>query len=99
MKFYPKLLVVGTLFICCLITGCASTIPRPLERHTISATVIYADSDTINIAAQVRGYAGKRVNGFYDPDRNEIWCPNDESGEAFRTCGHELRHLIKGQFH
>ncbi len=70
-----------------------------MEKHTISATVVYADSDVINLAAKARGYAGQRVNGFYDPDQNEIWCPNDESVESLRTCGHELRHLIKGQFH
>jgi hypothetical protein len=70
-----------------------------MEKYIISATVVYADSDVINLAARARGYTGNRVNGFYDPDRNEIWCPNDESVESLRTCGHELRHMIKGQFH
>ena len=88
--------ILGMIF---LALGCATTTSMPMEKHSISATVVYADTDAINLAARARGYAGQRVNGFYDPSRNEIWCPNDESVESLRTCGHELRHLIKGQFH
>jgi hypothetical protein len=90
---------MGTMGMVLLTFGCATTTSLPLEKHRVSATVVYADSDAINLAAKARGYAGQRVNGFYDPSRNEIWCPNDESVESLRTCGHELRHLIKGQFH
>ncbi len=80
--------------------GACTSSPMSMERHTISATVVYADLDTINLAARGRGYNKKvRVRGFYDPVRNEIWCPNDETPDALRTCGHELRHLTKGLFH
>jgi hypothetical protein len=97
----PRILAFGLLAI---FFGCSSTtLPlerQPLERHTISATVIYADRDIINLAARGRGYfkAGI-VRGFYDSQRNELWCPNDTSQEALATCGHEIRHLIKGSFH
>lgn len=84
---------------CSFLSACSST-SGPLERHQISTTIIYADEETINHTARGRGYAGpSKVNGFYDPVRNEIWCPNNESVQALRTCGHELRHLVKGQFH
>ena len=88
------IILFGTLFAC-------STTSLPLERHTISAvTIIYADIDTINLAARGRGYTDvKSVRGFYDPKRNELWCPNDTTSDAFETCGHELRHLTKGPFH
>gem|GEM_PF-6526237 len=99
MRIKQTFLAIGIIGMFSLFFGCASTTLKPMEKHNISATVVYADSDVINLAAKARGYAGNRVNGFYDPDRNEIWCPNDESVEALRTCGHELRHLIKGQFH
>lgn len=83
----------------CATLGCSST-SRSLERHQISTTVIYADAEAINVAARGRGYRGGAVvKGFYDPVRNEIWCPNSETTDALRTCGHELRHLIKGNFH
>ena len=99
MNFPPIIFTIGTISLFCFTMGCETSPMRPLEKHSISATVVYADTDVINVAAQARGYSGARVNGFYDPERNEIWCPNDESLEALRTCGHELRHLIKGQFH
>jgi hypothetical protein len=28
-----------------------------------------------------------------------MWCPDEETKEAFRTCGHELRHVVKRDFH
>jgi hypothetical protein len=67
-------------------------------RYELSVVVIYADRNTINAEARNRGYRSQ-ANGFYDPARNELWCPNEETAEAFRTCGHELRHAIKGDFH
>ncbi len=87
------------VFGCIFLLACSST-SGPMERHQISTTIIYADEETINLAARGRGYLGpSKVNGFYDPVRNEIWCPNNETSQALRTCGHELRHLVKGQFH
>ena len=96
MKSAKALLIFG---ICCWATGCATT-RTSMETHHVTATVVYADSNSINLAARARGYSKKaRVRGFYDPARNEIWCPNEETDDALRTCGHELRHLIKGGFH
>ncbi len=96
MKFFNALLIFGTS---CWIVGCASP-PVGMETHKITATVVYADSNSINLAARTRGYVQQaRVRGFYDPSRNEIWCPNDETDDSLKICGHELRHLIKGGFH
>ena len=96
MQSVNGILVFG---LCCLTVGCM-TAPMSMEKHQIEVTVIYADSDSINLAAKARGYAQPtHVRGFYDPARNEIWCPNEETDSALRTCGHELRHRIKGAFH
>lgn len=93
------LTLLGVTLYCSFLTACSSP-SGALERHQITTTIIYADEETINLTARGRGYAGpSKVNGFYDPVRNEIWCPNNESVQALRTCGHELRHLVKGQFH
>ncbi len=86
-------LAIGVYFSFLMV--CSST-SGPMERHQIRTTIIYADEESINLAARARGYLGpSKVN----PVRNEIWCPNNESPQALRTCGHELRHLVKGQFH
>ena len=84
----------------CASLGCTTHSPVSMEKHQVQVTVIYADSDSINLAARARGYAKQaRVRGFFDPSRNEIWCPNDETDSSLKTCGHELRHRIKGAFH
>jgi len=91
--------VLGIGLFAFVILGCTPSAGY-LTRHQINTTVIYADEETINRMAHGRGYRGpSKVNGFYDPVRNELWCPDDESAQALRTCGHELRHLVKGQFH
>lgn len=69
-----------------------------MVRHEVQVTVIYATPDRINEEARNRGHRAQ-VNGFYDSKRNEIWCPNEETAQAFRTCGHELMHAVKGPFH
>ncbi len=95
-KCIPFLIIVVSYSV---LSACSST-TGPMDRHQITTTVIYADEETINLTARGRGYSGpSKVNGFYDPVRNEIWCPNSETAQALRTCGHELRHLVKGQFH
>lgn len=95
-KLFAILFVVGLAY---TVLGCSSATGL-IERHQISTTVIYADVEAINVAARGRGYLGGAVvKGFYDPVRNEIWCPDSETTDALRTCGHELRHLIKGNFH
>lgn len=99
-RFSSQCMTFFVIALCCSFLSACSSTPGPLERHQISTTIIYADEETINLTARGRGYAGpSKVNGFYDPVRNEIWCPNNESFQALRTCGHELRHLVKGQFH
>jgi hypothetical protein len=87
-----SVLLVGVLLAACapLMDGAART--------EVRVTVVYADLDTINQVARERGYRGQAY-GFYDRMRNELWCPNGETGAAFRTCGHELRHVVKGPFH
>lgn len=37
--------------------------------------------------------------GFYDWNKNELWCLGDNSDHAFTVCGHELYHRIKGSWH
>ena len=94
---YAKFLGVGL----CLsyIVGC-STNSSPLERLRITTKIIYAVGEALNVVARGWGDFGlSKVNGFYDPVRNEIWCPNSETNDPLHTCGHGLRHWIRGQFH
>jgi hypothetical protein len=78
--------------------ACSHVQDGDLVRHEVQVTVIYATPDKINAEARDRGYHAQ-VNGFYDSRRNEIWCPNDETAQAVKTCGHELRHAVLGPFH
>ena len=89
---------LGLFLIAMLLTACNTGQAGHSNRHELTVVVVYADRDTINKEARKRGYRSQ-ANGFYDPARNELWCPNDETADAFRTCGHELRHAIKGDFH
>ena len=89
---------LGLLGLILFLTGCAVSLPSGTSRRDLQVTVIYADRDAINAEARARGLAGQ-ANGFYDPLRNELWCPDENSASAFRTCGHELRHAVKGAFH
>lgn len=82
----------------CLLGGCAMAYPEITGRSEIRVIVVYADRDTINAVARDRGHR-TQANGFFDPIRNEMWCPDEETKEAFRTCGHELRHVVKRDFH
>jgi hypothetical protein len=86
------------ILITILMTACSHVTVSDPVRHQLSVVVVYADRNTINAEARNRGYRSQ-ANGFYDPARNELWCPNEETAEAFRTCGHELRHAVKGDFH
>jgi len=81
-----------------LATACGHVPEKDMVRHEVQVTVIYATMDKINAEARDRGYRSQ-ANGFYDSRRNEIWCPDEETPQAFRTCGHELRHVVKGPFH
>jgi len=80
------------------LSACMSGPGNDDARREIRVIVIYTDRDTINAEARNRGFRGQ-ANGFYDAVRNEIWCPNEETPDAFRTCGHELRHVVVGAFH
>ena len=64
----------------------------------VTMRVVYTDRDTINEKAREYGYTSQ-ANGFYHALSNTLWCPDEESEAAFRTCGHELRHVVKGDFH
>lgn len=99
--------VLSMILLAGLLGGC-STMPQAAgptrpeadgTTHTqVSVTVVYADLDTINSVARERGHTSQ-ANGFYDSLRAELWCPDEESQQAFRTCGHELRHVVMGRFH
>jgi hypothetical protein len=86
------------LLLASVLAACSHVQTGDSRRHELSVVVVYADRNTINAEARKRGYRSQ-ANGFYDPARNELWCPNDETADAFRTCGHELRHAVKGNFH
>lgn len=81
-----------------LVGGCAVPYAETDSRHELKLTVVYTDRDTINSVARDRG-SRSQASGFYDPIRHELWCPDEETREAFRTCGHELRHVLKRNFH
>jgi hypothetical protein len=81
-----------------LATACGHVPEKDMVRHEVKITVIYATPDEINAEARSRGYRAQ-VNGFYDSMRNEIWCPDEETPQAFRSCGHELRNAVVGSFH
>lgn len=97
--YFWQALAVGcqVLTVGCFVAACAAPYDGG-NRFEVKMTVVYADRDTINAEARYRGYRSQ-ANGFFDPLRNELWCPDEESKEAFRTCGHELRHVVKGDFH
>jgi len=97
MKFRSAYYFCQALAVGCFVAGCAAPYDGG-NRFEVKMTVVYADPDTINAEARYRGYRSQ-ANGFFDPLRNELWCPEEESKEAFRTCGHELRHVVKGDFH
>jgi hypothetical protein len=99
-RWYNNWGQVSTLAILLLIlvTACGHVYKGDVVRQEVQVTVIYAPRDRINEEARNRGFQ-RPVNGFYDTIRNEIWCPNEETPRAFRTCGHELRHAVLGRFH
>ena len=82
----------------CLVGGCAVPFTETHSRYELKVTVVYTDRDTINSVARARGNQGQ-ANGFYDPIRQELWCPDEETRDAFSTCGHELRHVVRRDFH
>lgn len=84
------------LFALLLLIGCDNRDTRPGVE--VNVRVVYTDRDTINAKAREYGYTSQ-ANGFYHRASNTIWCPDEESEGAFRTCGHELRHVVKGDFH
>ena len=88
--------MVRAMILLIFLSACA--VPADSMRHHLQVTVVYADLDTINAEARNRGYRSQ-ANGFFDPVKNELWCPDKETPEALRTCGHELRHAVKGRFH
>ena len=90
-------LVLLFAVILAMLAAC-SPAPESTAGKTITVTVVYTDRDTINEEARRLGYTSQ-ANGFYDPLGNRLWCPDEETPEAFRTCGHELRHVVKGEFH
>ena len=89
------LVVFGTLF--CL-AGCASA-PRYEEVVTLREVKIHlVDQETLNekyreTCAAYGQVPKKRVYGFCDKPRNEIYCSRGDE----RTCGHELFHLARSQ--
>ena len=84
------------LFILLFLVSCDNRDTRPGVEITVR--VVYTDRDTINEKAREYGYTSQ-ANGFYHGPSNTLWCPDEESESAFRTCGHELRHKVKGDFH
>jgi hypothetical protein len=82
------------------VLGGCSSLPQAETpgRAEVKMTVVYANRDRINEVARDRGFTSQ-ANGFYDTLRAELWCPDEETREAFSTCGHELRHVVKGSFH
>ena len=88
-----KLLLILSML---LLSACARL--DDVIHHEVRISVIYADHDRINEEATKRGHLWE-VSGFFDPRRNEIWCPEGESKLALAVCGHELLHAAKGSFH
>ena len=95
-KWYRE--VCHVIALGCLVGGCAVPYSETHLRYELKVTVVYADRDTINSVARDRGNHGQ-ANGFYDSVRGELWCPDEETRDAFSTCGHELRHVVKRDFH
>ena len=92
--YMNRLLVVGLIAL--FVIGCDRTDTRPGKEVTVR--VIYTDRDTINEKAREYGLT-EQANGFYNRLSNTMYCPDEETPDAFRTCGHELRHVVKGDFH
>ena len=88
------LLVTGLLGGCSSMPQAEPQTNRPI-RTTVKMTVVYAKRDRINEVAKQRGFQSQ-TDGFYDKRRGELWCPDEETKEAFSTCGHELQHVVKG---
>lgn len=83
-----------------LLGGCASMPQAEPQadkpaRTKVKMTVVYAKRDRIKEVARDRGFQ-PQANGFYDRGRGELWCPDEETKEAFSACGNELRHVVKG---
>ena len=98
MNGYGRRMVLG-LLLAGMLGGCSSMPHAETpERTEVKVTVVYANRDQINAVARDRGFRSQ-ANGFYDTLRAELWCPDEETIEAFRTCGHELRHVVMGRFH
>jgi hypothetical protein len=89
---------LGVIVTMIMLSGCSHGSAQESGRHEVHVVVVYSDRDTINAEARKRGYRSQ-ANGFYDPVRNELWCPKEESADAFRTCGHELRRAVRGEAH
>jgi hypothetical protein len=88
--------VLAGCFLASALTACAQR--SDLVAHDLRVTVVYASHDRINEEATKRGQKHE-VYGFYDPLRNEIWCPQGETKTDNLVCGHELRHAVYGAFH
>jgi hypothetical protein len=92
-----RLIALGILGMLLLPLSCALPIPQNPDtlRKDVRISVVLTDYDTINKEARRRGYQSQAM-GFFDPVRNELWCPNETSPQAFKICGHELCHAVKG---
>ena len=59
-------------------------------------TVRWIDRDTLNEVCRNLGLR-ESVNGCYVD--GVAYCPDEDTPDAYRTCGHEIRHAVKGGFH
>lgn len=84
------------LLLALLLTSCSLGDPDLQDVTTVRVKL--TDRDSIAAKAREYGYTSQ-ANGFYHRASNTLWCPDEETVEAFRTCGHELRHAVKGDFH
>jgi len=96
------LLIISAL----LMAGCVTTPTPPRETHHIDCVLIL-DTQT-NIQCKYNVYTGQSkqdVQGFAIPRNQSIyvsWYTTDDNGEPmpdFETLGHEVWHLIRGNFH
>jgi len=97
MNTTNRLLALGILGMLLLPLSCASPVPQDPDtlRKDLRIFVVFSDYDTINAEARRRGYRSQAM-GFFDPIKNELWCPKERSAQAFKICGHELCHAVKG---
>ena len=89
---------IPSFVILLFLLGCSVSDPDTRPGVDVNVRVVYTDRDTINAKAREYGYTSQ-ANGFYHRPSNTLWCPDEETESAFRTCGHELRHVVKGDFH